>query len=54
MGLFNADLYRSFGIGFALGTLVLTGAMVAQGRAHVSGQVIPSAQGAPALPDQTR
>ena len=54
MGLFKSDLYRSFGIGFVLGTLALTGAMVAQGRADVSGQVIPSAQAAPALPDQTR
>lgn len=54
MGLFNSDLYRSFGIGFALGALALTGVMVAQGRAHISNSVIPAAQAAPALPDQTR
>ncbi len=54
MGLFNADLYRSFGIGFALGALVLTGVMVADGRASFGNPVIPAAQAAPALPDQTR
>ncbi|WP_217896682.1 hypothetical protein [Novosphingobium sp. B 225] len=53
MGLFKPDLYRSFGIGFVLGALALTGAMVAQGRAQISGP-IPAAQAAPALPDQTR
>lgn len=54
MRLFTPDLYRSFGIGFVLGALGLTVAMVADGRAHFSNPVIPVAQAAPALPDQTR
>lgn len=54
MSLFKSDLYRSFGIGFVLGTLALVGVMMAQGRTPVSGQMIPAAQAAPALPDQTR
>lgn len=54
MGLFKPDLYRSFALGFLLGAAALTGAMVAQGRAQFSNPVIPAAQAAPALPDQTR
>ena len=54
MGLFTSDLFRSFGVGFALGAALLTGAMVVEGRASFSNPVIPAAQAAPALPDQTR
>lgn len=54
MRLFQSDLYRSFGIGFALGALALVGVMVAEGRASFGNPVIPAAQAAPALPDQTR
>ena len=53
MGLFKADLYRSFAIGFVLGTAVLVAAMSSQADSPVAGQVIPSATAAPVLPDQT-
>ncbi|WP_374529805.1 hypothetical protein [Novosphingobium sp.] len=54
MGLFKADLYRSFAIGFAIGTAALLGVMGIQSGKSFSAQVIPAAQAAPALPDQTR
>ncbi len=54
MGLFKPDIYRSFALGFVLGALALTGTMVAEGRANFANPVIPAAQAAPALPDQTR
>lgn len=54
MGLFKADLYRSFAIGFAIGTAVLLGVTGLNSGKGLSGQVIPAAQAAPALPDQTR
>lgn len=53
MGLFKADLYRSFAIGFVLGTALLVAAMSSRADSPVAGQVIPSATAAPALPDQT-
>jgi hypothetical protein len=49
MGLFKADLYRSFAIGFVLGGLAL-GAAMSQ---RPEQAVIPQAQAATVLPDQT-
>lgn len=57
MPLFQADVYRSFAIGFALGTaaiLAVVGVQADDGQAGLAGQVIPSAQAAAPLPDQTR
>lgn len=54
MGLFNSDLYRSLAIGFVLGTLGMLGVMGASGRVDLGNKVIPVAEAAPALPDQTR
>ena len=49
MGLFKTDLYRSFAIGFVLGAVALTAAMT-----HRPDQgVIPQAQAATVMPDQT-
>lgn len=53
MGLFKPDLYRSFAIGFVLGAALLAGAMNVKSDAPIAGQVIPSANAAPSLPDQT-
>ena len=53
MGLFKPDLYRSFALGFALGTAVLVGGMMAQSNEGLAGQVIPKAEAAPAHPDLT-
>jgi hypothetical protein len=49
MGLFKADLYRSFAVGFVLGGLAL-GAAMTQRPDQV---MIPQAQAATVLPDQT-
>ncbi len=49
MGLFSADLYKSFAIGFVLGTVALAGAMAFK----ANDGVIPQAQAATAMPDQT-
>jgi hypothetical protein len=49
MGLFKADLYRSFAVGFVLGALAL-GAAMTQRSDHA---VIPQAQAATVMPDQT-
>ena len=46
MGLFKADLYRSFAIGFALGALVLFASIGDQSQSMLAGKVIPSAQAA--------
>ncbi len=54
MGLFKPDLFRSFAIGFVLGAVVLLGMAGLEAGNSISGQVIPSAQAAPSLPDQTR
>ncbi len=53
MGLFKADLYRSFAIGFALGAAVLVATMGFRGDAAGNG-VIPAAAAAPVAIDQTR
>jgi hypothetical protein len=53
MGLFKSDLYRSFALGFVLGTAALVGGMAAQSDAGLAGQVIPKAEAAPAHPDLT-
>lgn len=54
MGLFKPDLYRSFAVGFAIGTAALLGMVGLQSGKGIQGQVIPAAQAAPALQDQTR
>lgn len=53
MGLFKADLYRSFAIGFVAGTALLAGAMAMRSDEGLTGQVIPAATAAPAPVDQT-
>jgi hypothetical protein len=53
MGLFGTDTYRSFALGFGVGALVLFGFLAAQGQAPFSADLVPSAQAAPALPDNT-
>jgi hypothetical protein len=53
MGLFKSDLYRSFALGFVLGSAVLLGGMMAQSDAGLAGQVIPKAEAAVAHPDLT-
>lgn len=52
MGLFKADLYRSFAIGFGLGAAALVALMGING--HPAQGVIAQAQAAPAVVDQTR
>ncbi|GAA4762104.1 hypothetical protein [Novosphingobium ginsenosidimutans] len=55
MGLFKSDLYRSFGLGFVLGAVLLVGSVWAQSEDGISGKVIPKAEAAaPTLPDRTR
>ena len=53
MGLFKADLYRSFAIGFVLGAAALLAGMGAQSEAGLAGQMIPSAEAAAPHPDMT-
>lgn len=53
MGLFKPDLYRSFALGFVLGTAALVGSMAARSEQGLAGQVIPVAEAAPAHPDLT-
>jgi hypothetical protein len=53
MGLFKSDLYRSFALGFVLGSAVLLGGMMARSEAGLAGQVIPKAVAAVAHPDLT-
>lgn len=54
MHLFKSDLFRSFGIGFALGAVLLVGSVWAQSEEGISGQVVPKAEAATPLPDRTR
>lgn len=54
MGLFKPDLFRSFGLGFVLGTVLLVGGLWAQSEEGISGKVIPQAEAAAPLPDRTR
>lgn len=55
MGLFKSDLFRSFGIGFVLGAVLLIGSLWAQSEEGISGKVIPKAEAAAQpLPDRTR
>jgi hypothetical protein len=54
MGLFKTDLYRSFAVGFALGTGLIVATMAAQSDKGLAGQVIPTAEAAPAHPDLTQ
>lgn len=53
MGLFKADLYRSFAIGFALGTAVLL-ALAGSTPDPARTGMIGAAQAAPTAIDQTR
>jgi hypothetical protein len=53
MGLLGTDTYRSFAIGFGAGALVLFGVLASQDRAPFAADLVPSAQAAPALPDNT-
>ena len=48
MGLFKADLYRSFAVGFVLGALALLTTLDDQSRGLLTGDVIPAAQAATA------
>ena len=50
MGLFKADLYRSFAIGFVVGAALLGAAMSVKSESPMG---IPAASAAPVLPDQT-
>lgn len=54
MFLFKSELLRSFGIGFALGAVLLIGSVWAQSEDGISGKVIPKAEAAASLPDRTR
>lgn len=55
MGLFKSDLFRSFGIGFLLGAVLLIGSVWAQSEDGIAGKVIPKAEAAAQqLPDRTR
>ena len=53
MGLFKADLYRSFAIGFVLGAAMLAAVMGSRGEQPAVGGLIPAATAAPAQLDQT-
>ena len=46
MGLFNANLYRSFAIGFALGAVAVA-VILGSGQYGVAGSVVPVAVAAP-------
>ncbi|HEY0960493.1 MAG TPA: hypothetical protein VGE05_14670 [Novosphingobium sp.] len=48
MGLFKADLYRSFAIGFAAGALMVLGAIGFETVGGFSGDIVPAASAAPA------
>ncbi|MGE8142330.1 hypothetical protein ACQKOE_10175 [Novosphingobium sp. NPDC080210] len=50
MGLFKADLFRSFAIGFVVGAALLGAGMSMKSERPL---VIPAASAAPVLPDQT-
>lgn len=53
MGLFKADLYRSFAIGFGLGAVALLATAGLRAEEPKAG-MIASAQAAPVVIDQTR
>lgn len=53
MGLFKADLFRSFAIGFVLGSAMLAVVLGSRSESPIAGQVIPSATAAPSQIDQT-
>ena len=48
MGLFKADLYRSFAIGFAVGALMVLGVVGFETVGGLSGDIVPAASAAPA------
>lgn len=54
MGLLKPDLYRSFAVGFVLGTAAMVAALGMDSGKDLASQVIPVAQAAPVHPDQTR
>ena len=53
MGLFGSETYRSFAIGFGLGAVALFGALAVQGDVSFSAKLVPTAQAAAPLPDNT-
>lgn len=48
MGLFKADFYRFFALGFAGGALLVFGAMDLEQKHPLSDSIVPPAQAAPA------
>jgi hypothetical protein len=50
MGLFKADFYRFFAIGFVAGALLVGATVGISGAAKVASGVVPSAVAAPAQP----
>ena len=57
MGLFKADLFRAFAVGFVLGGAALMAVLGSPFQKSIADQVIPSATAAtasPDLPDQTK
>lgn len=48
MGLFKADLYRSFAAGFIVGALALV-AVLGSGNSSISANILPHAVAAPAV-----
>lgn len=57
MGLFKADLFRAFAVGFTLGGAALMAVLGSPFQKSLADQVIPSATAATAaldLPDQTK
>jgi len=53
MGLFKPDLYRSLALGFVLGAMAIVAAQGFRSGQTLSGQMIPAANAAPELSDQT-
>ena len=54
MPLFQSDVLRFFAIGFAVGTVAILTVVGIQSGMGLASQVIPAAQAAAPLPDQTR
>lgn len=48
MGVFKADFYRFFAIGFAAGALLVLGTIGISGASDIASGVVPSAVAAPA------
>lgn len=48
MGLFKADFYRFFALGFAGGALLVLGAMGLGNQSPLADDIVPAAQAAPA------